>query len=83
MTAMTWEGERGGFNFRLLVCLSLFDIEKLIKVVGWVVRWGGEGKKIYRCGPGMDFFKSLIDHCISLVWYGMVEVCEGAPVQWP
>ena len=21
-----------------------------------------EGKHIYRCGPGMDFFKSLIDH---------------------
>jgi hypothetical protein len=27
---MTWEGERGGFYFRL----SLFDIEKLIKSGG-------------------------------------------------
>ena len=46
---MTWEGERGGFYFRL----SLFDIEKLIKSGGVV----GEGKKIYRCGPGMAFFQ--------------------------
>ena len=56
---MAWEGERGGFYFRL----SLFDIEILIKS-GRVVGWWGEGKlkKIYRCGPGMGFFKSLIDH---------------------
>ena len=50
---MTWEGERVGFYFRL----SLLDIEKLIKSGGVC-----EGKKIHRCGLGMDFFLSLIDH---------------------
>ena len=47
---MAWEGERRGFYFRL----SLFDIEKLIKSGGvWCVSC--VGKRIYRCGPGMDF----------------------------
>ena len=50
---MAWEGERGGFYFRL----SLFDIEKLIKS-GGVVR----AKRSIVVGQVCFFFKSLVDH---------------------
>ena len=49
--SMTWEGERGGFYFRL----SLFDIEKLMEKVRCEVRAKGVGQV-------WIFFKSLIDH---------------------
>ena len=70
---MTWEGEGGGFYFRL--SLSLFDVEMLMeKVRRWWGRWWGQ--KVW----AWIFFKSLIDR--ALLWNALPVARRALGARW-